>query len=178
MAEEFCIRSRNHLSTLLQRAAREQLDVRLLLHVIQKTLELEQELKSKFNSTTTTSSSSIHAESDTTATGGGGGLGAGRHMGGGFGGGGGGGWAKERWGGDAIHAKQGLKVFDKIISRIFKPYMSLYLKLERAHMVDLVKNLLAGETWGHRAARILKSTKRSRDMNTVYAYHYVVVSSH
>jgi hypothetical protein len=99
-------------------------------------------------------------------------------MGGGFGGGGGGGWAKERWGGDAIHAKQGLKVFDKIISRIFKPYMSLYLKLERAHMVDLVKNLLAGETWGHRAARILKSTKRSRDMNTVYAYHYVVVSSH
>ena len=39
-------------------------------------------------------------------------------------------------------------MFDKIISRVFKPYMSLYLKLERAHMADLVKSLLAAETWG------------------------------
>ena len=39
-------------------------------------------------------------------------------------------------------------MFDKIISRVFKPYMSLYLKLERACMADLVKSLLAAETWG------------------------------
>lgn len=42
VAEECCLRARNHVSVLLQRAAQEQLDVRQLLHLIQKTLELEQ----------------------------------------------------------------------------------------------------------------------------------------
>jgi len=35
-----------------------------------------------------------------------------------------------------------------MISRVFKPYMSLYLKLERAHLVELVRSLLAEEKWG------------------------------
>ena len=42
VAEECCLRARNHVSVLLQRSAQEQLDVRQLLHLIQKTLELEQ----------------------------------------------------------------------------------------------------------------------------------------
>ena len=40
VAEEFCQRTRRHLGTVLSRASKD-LDVRLLLHVMQKTLELE-----------------------------------------------------------------------------------------------------------------------------------------
>jgi hypothetical protein len=48
MCEEFCARTRKHLATLLQRASKD-MDVRLLLHVIQKTLDLEQELTKRFS---------------------------------------------------------------------------------------------------------------------------------
>jgi hypothetical protein len=41
--------------------------------------------------------------------------------------------------------------FSRMISGVFKPYMPLYLKLERAHMADLVKKLIQEETWGARS---------------------------
>jgi hypothetical protein len=40
--------------------------------------------------------------------------------------------------------------FSKMISGVFKPYMPLYLKLERAHMADLIKKVIQEETWGAR----------------------------
>lgn len=43
--------------------------------------------------------------------------------------------------------------FNKMISGVFKPYMPLYLKLESAHMSDLVKKLIAEETWGAQPAQ-------------------------
>ena len=107
--------------------------MRLLLHVIQKTLELEQELKAKFTVAPTSIPETACAPQTRRGKGGHGALG---------GEGGGAGARGDGGVGGGLVMKNGQKVFDRIISRIFKPYMSLYLKLERAHMVDLVKRLL------------------------------------
>ncbi|EKX52319.1 vacuolar protein sorting 53 [Guillardia theta CCMP2712] len=124
VSEEFCHRTRNHLAQLLQKKSKE-MDVRLLMHVIQKTIEFEQELSGRFFV------AGVEAEAEGKAGEGEGASNEGRMK-------------------FAVNcgSENRRSAFDRIISRVFKPYMSLFLKLERAHMADLVKSLLSKEDWG------------------------------
>ena len=110
LCEEFCAMTRKHFSVMLHKASKD-MDVRLLLHVMQRTIQLEEELTRRF-----TAGAGGVDEGDTT-------------------------------GGQRLHGARGGD-FSRMISGVFKPYMPLYLKLETAHMVDLVKKLVSEETWG------------------------------
>lgn len=109
LCEEFAVMTRRHFGTLLHRVSKD-LDVRLLLHVIQRTIDIEEELTKRFSNPA---------------------------------------GAEEPFGGEKLHGACG-GIFRKMISSVFKPYMPLYLRLESAHMSDLVKKLVAEETWGLR----------------------------
>jgi vacuolar protein sorting-associated protein 53 len=132
LCAEFCRRTSAHLAVLLQRAAKETLDVRLLMHVMQKTLEQEQDLVRRFppppppDAPDPAAGSPKPPPSPAAA-------------------------AAAAAASPAAAAAAAGRDFTRAISRVFRPYMPLYLKLERAHLSDLVRKLLAEETWGPKA---------------------------
>lgn len=132
--------TRTHLEQLLTKLGND-LNVRVLLHVIQKTMEAEAEWSRRLlvgivpqipsSPVTSSSSSSSTAVASTQLP---------------------------SSPPQSTNIAMSMTTFDKFVSGVFEPFMSLYLKLEEKNMRTLVDKLLREESWIANETKVLESS--------------------